>query len=218
MSDIFRSALKKVEEIDDVTKVFHFKPADITLEELNSLMLITLFDIETIAFSATHFVRHNTFEKMEKIQVYLNFILLDDSKCKLKESKCKEKTEDGEICMRCDKCVGKFKLQAQGPGLVNTRDIQKTDESNGIRVKDYDRPLFYLHENEDVDLILYAARGTSREHVRFRPVTTSYVIPNDINETRYHQFWIESVGILSPDDIFEKALTIYDEKNENTDA
>ncbi len=214
MSELFRDALRNSDAPDKDTRVFNFNSKKIKFNQLNDLVLIMLSDIEGIAFSATHFVRHNSFTRMEKMQIYLNFVLLDDSKCKIKASKCRSKTENGDICMRCDKCVGKFTLTAKGPGFVNTSDIQETDESNGIRVNDFARPLFYLDHGEDVNLILYAARGTGREHARFRQITTAYAIPAEINKTKYHQLWIESAGVVNPEDIFEKSLRIYEERKE----
>lgn len=160
--------------------IFTFSRDEISTAQLAQLRKRIMNEIPALAFDRMITNKRIAFSKDETFMDYFNYVLLS-----------------GELLQG----KGHFRIEAQGDRLVRTTDIKPVDPNEGVRIIE-DRPLFWLRENESVDMELYVVEGTGADHDKFRSTTEVRQRPDD------HSLTIESVGRLTPEEILQKALAL----------
>jgi DNA-directed RNA polymerase subunit D len=100
-----------------------------------------------------------------------------------------------------------FSLDVSGPKKVYSTDFKSP--SNDIKIV-HKMPLLILNEGQNIRLEAKAVLGIGRKHAKWQAGLCSYEIVND----NTFNFFIESFGQLSANDMLQKALNIMEEKCE----
>lgn len=134
---------------------------------LHKLRDILYNQMESYAFDAMVVNKNIGFTREEIMMDYLNFVLLNFP------------IDPKPISTSFGTYYGVFRLKAKGNKVVMSDDIEETSRSNGFSIIK-DQPLFWLRENEEVDLEIYIGKGKGSDHVKFRPVVEAgRVVKND---------------------------------------
>lgn len=160
--------------------IFTFSPDEISSLELAQLRKKIMKDLPSLAFDRMIVNKKIAFTKDQTFMDYFNFVLLSG-----------ELQEGG----------GHFHIQAEGDRIVRTTDIIPVNPNETVKIIE-DRPLFWLRKNESIDMELFVAEGTGKDHAKFNSTTEVRQSP----ET--HSLIIESTGILSPEEILQRALQL----------
>ncbi|MEM4295341.1 MAG: hypothetical protein QXI89_02505 [Candidatus Anstonellales archaeon] len=92
-----------------------------------------------------------------------------------------------------------FYLDAIGPKIVYSEDLQCNNEKTGVAIKGI--PIITLAEGQSLRLEGFLKRGIGREHMKFQASITAYKESSD-----GFQFFIESIGQMSARNVLIKAL------------
>lgn len=206
----FTGALIGVEEKTD-SATFQFDGTKVTVQDINSLIKIIYDRIETVAFDGMIINKSSAFTRDETIMLYLDYVLIDDSGADLDELRLATIEYLKDPSKR--PILAEFTLQVAGPRIVSTSDIQPTDKSYNLQITE-ERPLFWLRNNEEVDLTIFARVGNGKDDPKFRPVTVAFLEgPVDYHFPRIDasdsiKLTIETTGLLSPKEILNRAIKL----------
>jgi DNA-directed RNA polymerase alpha subunit len=153
-----------------------------TDQSMNELRKILYNKLENYAFDALVVKKNISFTRDEVMMDYFNFVLLEVPK------------DPKPIKTSFGTYYGVFRLTVKGNGIVMSNDIDQTENSNGFKVIP-DQPLFWLRENEEVDLLIYIGKGRGADHVKFRHVTEAGRV---IKEDPFYSSYLRDYLSLEP--------------------
>lgn len=183
--------IPKYRDVDPHYTVFTFR--NITPFQMAQLRRIMYDDIPSAAFDVMIINRNTSFTQEHTMMDYFNFVLLE--------------VPDNVSTLNEYDSIGRFRItEGGGDKIVYSTDIKETVESNGIKIKN-SVPLFWLRNNEEIDLVLYVRTGTGKEHVKFKVVTEVTPLKDDPFSMR-----VESTGYMSAVEIMNKAIEIYNSR------
>ncbi|RLI93564.1 MAG: DNA-directed RNA polymerase subunit D [Candidatus Altiarchaeales archaeon] len=109
----------------------------------------------------------------------------------------------------------KISLDVRGPGIVYAKDLkvaEKKIKGKKLRYESiavYDRiPIIKLTENQKIKLEATAILGKGKEHIKWQGGLASYEIKDDGS----FDFFVESYGQMSVDDLIKSAFNIFNKK------
>lgn len=106
----------------------------------------------------------------------------------------------------CGKCIATLTLDVQGPMTVYTKDLKSTDPEV---VPAYTTlPIVKLTSDQKIKLEAVAQLGVGKEHIKWQGGLASYEIKDDGS----FDFFVESYGQLSAEDILESAFKVFNER------
>jgi len=103
-----------------------------------------------------------------------------------------------------------FKLEAEGPGTVYSKDLISSDKKVKVAIDDI--PIMKLGEGQKIKLEGKAVIGNAAKSAKFQPGLVTY----DIISDGEFEFYIETFGQMPAKDILERALDILDEELKTT--
>ncbi len=130
----------------------HVKGASVAL--VNALRRAVLSDIECFAIDAVDFYENNSVMFNEYLANRIGLVPLT-----YEESFA----DDAQVTLS---------LNAEGPGMVYSRDLRSSDEK--IKVFDENIPIIKLAADQRLRLEAFAVKGTAKQHAKFQCALASY--------------------------------------------
>lgn len=169
---------------------------DLTYKDLAALRTMILADYYSHAFDIFIINKNTTFDEDEYLTTFLENVLVIPPHIPVQISRRGRSREDDVST------TAEFAIKIRGPRLAMTDDILTTERSFGYSIV-RGQPLFYVRENEEVDITMLTKYSNGRDHTKFRVAEEVFVDPR-INIIR-----IETTSVTTPQIVMDWALENY---------
>ena len=192
---------------DSRAVLFQFSE-DLSSKDLAELYRILMADVSSYAFDY-YIIQSSAFDDDHFFATYLDRVIIlppDDDKSRHVALPWREvRSPLGDI--EEDAVAVEFALDVRGPILVTTDDITPTARTPPGFTIVRGQPLFYLRENEAVNIIAIATLGSARDNTKYSVVERA--IPNPDT----HSIVLETTNAMTPYVAMKIALDIFAARN-----
>ena len=174
---------------------------EINPETANTLRRIMIAEVPVLAIEEVNFIKNESalYDEILAHRLGLTPLVTDLKSYELKDQcSC-----EGKGCAKCQLLLS---LKTKGPCTVYASELQSQDP----RVKPVfgNIPITLLVKNQKLELEATAILGQGKQHAKFSPCIAHYTTEDEKDFT----FFVESFGQLSPLEIIETAIALFDEK------
>src|SRR3989344_7342502 len=197
----------EIQKLQSSDSELSFVIKGITPEIANSLRRIMIGEVPTLAIDEIDFQKNDSalYDEVLAHRFGLVPLVTDLSSYEMKETcSC-----EGAGCAKCQLVMS---LKAKGPATVYSSELQSTDPK--VKPVFPNIPLVILVKQQRLEIEATAILGQGKVHMKFAPCIAYYTTENENDFT----FYIESFGQLAPLEIFETALSIFNDKLEQFEA
>jgi hypothetical protein len=165
-------------------------PDETSASELADLYKILLSELNSYAFDTFVINKNTTFDEDAFFAAFLENVLI------FRKGEDDAKSETGE-----------FIIKVKGPKIATSSDILRTTRSYNFEVVK-DQPLFYVRENEEIEILMYTKYSNPRDHSKFALIEEASVDPREGAKT----IRVETVQTITPKEAIDSALIEYNKK------
>lgn len=170
---------------------------EVTYKDLAALRTMILADHYSHAFDIFIINKNTTFDEDEFLTTFLENVLVIPPQTPVHITRRGRSDDDDELSTTAE-----FAIKIRGPRLATTDDILTTERSFGYSIV-RNQPLFYVRENEEVDITMLTKYSNGRDHTKFRVAEEVFVDPR-INIIR-----IETTSVTTPQIVMDWAIENY---------
>ncbi|MCX6741653.1 MAG: DNA-directed RNA polymerase subunit D [Candidatus Pacearchaeota archaeon] len=187
----------KIEKLKETKDKITFSIDGINSTIANSIRRST-FEIEVLAIDLVEFYKNDSALYDEMIALRLGLLPLKAPKSFTRRGDCSCK-EKG-----CLKCTASFKLKAEGPGTVYSKELK----AKGCDIVFEEMPLVILAKDQELELTAEAYLGSAIEHTKFLPGLVWFRSNAVINLTKDTESYTDLVNICPKRAIISKGSKI----------